>query len=191
VHGDGHAEGDHGGGDHPVPSLQPASEHKPDGETEQAAERCDPRRPRRTALAKCTEVAGIRQLQHDSSRDPERDDAEPDEPRQHRRPAGERERDRDEARCAPCLRDGNGVRKVRKDPDEQLDSEHRERPAEDERSPALASCEAGERHERERGDGDGAAARDDLRSERVAVQRIDVQLRCVLREGALELRGRG
>ena len=80
----------------------------------------------------------------------------------------------------PRLRHRDRVGEVREDPDEQLDREHRDGAAEDECGPALTRGESRQRNERERRDDHRPPSGHDLGPERIAMERVDVQLVRVL-----------
>ena len=124
------------------------------------------------------EVAGKRELQRDARGERGGQHERSHQCGEHRRSTGEREWNRDEAGETPRLRNRDRVGEVRKHPRKQLDAEHGERSAEHEGRPALPRGERGEWNEHEPGHGDGAAARDHLRTKRVVMQRADVELVC-------------
>ena len=140
-------------------------------ERERAADERDPRGRRRAAVPQpVVEVAGPEPLQHDPGDERHRQD----EPRARgdEQAAGERERERHEAGRAARLRERDGVREVDEERRHQHQHEHDDRPAEHERGPAPAPGERGQRHERERGDRDGAGPPEHLGREPVVV-RVD------------------
>ena len=85
-------------------------------------------------------------MQGDPGTDRDRQHERAEQRRQDARSTGERERERDKAGGPARLRDGHGVGEVRKNPDEQLDPEDRQGPAEHECGPALAGREGRQRH---------------------------------------------
>ena len=133
------------------------------------------------------EVAGKRQLQGNAGGEGDGKYERAHQSGEHRGPTGERKRNRDEPRETPRLRNRDRIREVREQPGKQLDSKHSERSAEHEGRPALPRSERGEWDDHESRHGDGAAARDHLRTNCVVMQRVDVQFVCVFRQRALEL----
>ncbi len=174
--------------DDPGPRLDPALPTQADDDCEDAADRGDPRRQRGTAfLQSRAEVPGEGQLQRDACAERSRKHQRAHHSGEDGCSTGERERNRDEPRQPPGLRNGDRVREVREHPGYELDAEHGERSAEYEGRPTLPRGERGERDEREPCNRDCAGARDHLRTKRVMMQRVDVQLTGVFRECTLEL----
>ena len=192
MHRDGDAEENHRGAGRPGARLDPAAEQEPDDEGGEPTDSRDPGCDRGPSFRQARpEVAGEGKLQGDPGAERNRQHERTDQSREDARATGERECKGDEACRAPRLRDRDRVGEVRKHPDEQLDAENRERPAEHERGPALPRRQRRERDEHERGYRNRAATRHDLRPQRIAVDGVDVQLVGVLRQRAAQLVGGG
>ena len=165
------------------PSPEHAQHQGSDGSDD--TEPGDPRR--RGVLQHVLEVARVHDLEEHPRAEHEREQDRPDEPRENPHAACESEREREEPRGAPCLRDRDEIGELGEEERHEHDGEHRKRAADDVRSPAPARGEAGERDQEERGDRDGTRAREDLGREVVRRVRVDDELTSVLVERALEL----
>ena len=106
------------------------------------------------------EVTRPEALQHDAG-DERRGQDEPAACEQGER-TDEREEQRREAGDAARLRERDRVGEVDEEPRHLGQQQHRQRAREGERRPAASEREPGERQQEQRGDGDGAAAAEDL-----------------------------
>ena len=154
-----------------------AAAHDADHEAGDAGNHRDPHELAGRALVqRVVEVAREDDLEHDARDESERRQERPDQAREHAEAPGERERERQEARGPPRLRDRDEVGKRREEQRHEHHGEDGQRPAGDVGGPSPPGGEGREREEQDSGHRNRPAPREHVRRQAVARVGADVQL---------------